>query len=209
MIIKKYISFLKPLSVLAIVSIVAFSCSNSPSVERYIVENENTPGFNYTIIPSSILDISNVENPKKRGEKQVSLLEDIGSVYVLTFNEAFADSNVTREQKLNELKNTLPETKYKDLFSMNVGGDIATTVKFRGEKAVAKEIIMLFDNPKENQFIVTRVAGNIDLKKFVQVASTLDINDFSELRTFFEKGGMNYLEEKAGSEYNEHEEINF
>ncbi len=205
-----YYNFLKSLSVASMLLVVISSCSNSPSIERYIVENENTPGFDYTVIPSSILDVSNVENPrsKSKGTETASLLKDIGSVYVLTFNESLADSTITREEKLNELKATLPDTKYKDLLQFNVGGGVSTHIKFRGEKAVAKEIVLLYDNPKENEFIVARIAGNIDIKKFVMQSSKLKMSDFSELREFFEKGGMDYLEKKAGTEYNEQKEIN-
>ncbi|UOB18213.1 DUF4252 domain-containing protein [Abyssalbus ytuae] len=166
--------------------LLALSCSNDESLQKYFVNNSENANFISLTIPSTVLNI----NQENLTPEQKEAYESVQKLNILAFK--LKDDNRTEyEAEKGKISSILKNDKYQELMRLN-SGKHKGVVKYLGDDTAIDEII-IYGNDNENGFALIRVLGNnmkpekmMQLMKVVN-ANNIDGKGLNELKQFFKK----------------------
>ena len=163
-------------SIVMLLLVTAFtSCNQGPTLQTYYVDNELEPGFASFDVPTSIVNVENVDMT----EEQEEAYNSVGKLNVLTFMK---DDTDTEDYKLElEKVNTiLKNPKYEELMRGGNAVDGKFVVKFLGDIDNIDELI-IFGNAKNKGFVIARILGDdMNASKLMSLSSVLEKADFDK-----------------------------
>ena len=154
------------LSVLAIF----ISCNQQKTIQTYIVEKQDKPGFMSVDLPMSLIQLNTDKAPLEVKEAYGSIkkVNVLGLPY-LNNNEAY---EIEKKAILSILNNS---TLYKDLMKMDMNG-MRISIYYNGDANDINEVIV-FGYSKKIGVGVARVIGNhMNPTKITQMAEYLKID---------------------------------
>ena len=154
------------LSVLAIF----ISCNQQKTIQTYIVEKQDKPGFMSVDLPMSLIQLNTDKAPLEVKEAYGSIkkVNVLGLPY-LNNNEAY---EIEKKAILSILNNS---TLYKNLMKMDMNG-MRTSIYYNGDANDINEVIV-FGYSKKIGVGVARVIGNhMNPTKITQMAEYLKID---------------------------------
>lgn len=175
----------KYMVVLLLALLLSTSCSNTPSLQAYYVDNQEEPGFLSMDIPKSILNI----NEADLNEDELDALKSVDKLNMLAYkiNEDNPDGFIT---EVDKVKAILETDKYDELLRGGNVEDGKFVVKYTGDIDKIKEFV-LFGYASDKGFAVVRVLGknmNPDkIKNLSGVMSKANIQEdaIKDLTSFF------------------------
>ena len=138
--------------VIAII-LVATSCSSTPSLQEYFVENSENPNFLSVDLPVSLLNMDKVDLSKAEREA----LNSLKKMNVLAFKKNSSNAIEFETEKAN-VKAILNNEKFIDLMKLNTRYGKGV-IKYIGDDETIDEVIVYGDND-EKGFMLIRVLGN-------------------------------------------------
>mgnify|MGYP001954161686 CR=1 FL=1 len=155
--------------------------SHSKTDWRDFVDNELKPGFISADIPTSFIDVDQVELT----DEQKEAYESVNKLNVLAFTLG-EDNKEEYQAELDKVKVILKDSKYQELMRGGNSTDGKFMVKFIGDVENIDELI-IFGNANDKGFVVARVLGD-----------DMNANDLVSLRTImndvkFEDSDLNGL----------------
>lgn len=177
------IQSIKKIAVMLVLVMAFTSCNQGPTLQTYFVDNELKPGFISADIPTSFLDVEQVELT----EEQKEAYESIDKLNVLAFS-LDEDNKADYKTELAKVKSILKNAKYEELIRGGNTTDGRFKVMFIGEVDNIDELI-LFANANHRGFIVARVLGDdMNAKKMMSLQSVVkDMN--------FENANLNGIQD--------------
>ena len=173
-------------SIVMMLLVAAFtSCNQEPTLQTYYVDNELKPGFASFDLPTSFVDVENVDMTKEQKEAYNS----VDKLNVLTFKEEDTDTEVYQSE-LAKVNAILKDPKYEELIR---GGNVKEgkfVVKFLGDVDRIDELI-IFGSAANRGFVIARVLGDdMNAAQLMSLGSVLKNADFDEdqlkgLKEFF------------------------
>lgn len=175
---------IKTILTTGLIALLLLSCNNTPSLQKYYVENQENQDFMVVDIPTSILNIA----VDSLTEKQQKAYKSIEKLNVLAFKKT--DSNaVTYTSERQKIKSILADDAYKTLITYG-GNTQGAVIKYSGEDTAINEVI-IFGADDTQGFGIVRVLGNdmnpaqlLDLIEVVK-KSKPDTDALKELANFF------------------------
>ncbi len=161
-------------------SFILISCNTTPTVQEYIVKNQENEQFDYIDVSSNLLQIKQYT---ESNQELNDILKSIKKINVLYLKDKSEDVYKTEEQKLS---NIIKKSDYKLLTKIDMKPFYAS-ILYLGDKDTIDEVL-LFTKSKENRnFILFRVLGdNINLSKISAYLRNIKINknsqDFAALK---------------------------
>lgn len=155
--------------VVALLLVITFtSCNQGPTLQTYFVDNELKPGFASFDVPTSVINVENVEMTDEQREAYKS----VNKLNVLTYMEENTDSE-DYKLELEKVKTILKNPKYEELMRGGNATDGKIVVKFLGDVENIDELIV-FGNANNRGFMVARVLGkNMNAGKLMSLTSVL------------------------------------
>jgi len=169
-----------------VAALLLVSCNKGVTLQRYFVDNQQTPNFTSIDLPVSImkLDESKFTEEQKEAYSSVKRLNFLGYRY----DEAnVADFNA----ELVKVKAILKDKKYNDLIEFN-DKNAKVIVKYLGDDDDADEFIV-FASSKDIGFGIVRVLGDdMSPEKMMTLADAMRNSDIDEsqlggIMDFFKK----------------------
>jgi hypothetical protein len=154
------------LSVLAIF----VSCNQQKTIQTYIVEKQDKPGFMSVDLPMSLIQLNTDKAPLdvKEAYGSIKKVNVLGLPY-LNNNEAYE----TEKKEISLILNN--STLYKNLMKMDMNG-ISVSIYYNGDANDINEVIV-FGYSKKIGVGVARVIGNhMNPSKITQMAEYLKID---------------------------------
>ena len=154
------------LSVLAIF----VSCNQQKTIQTYIVEKQDKPGFMSVDLPMSLIQLNSDKVPLdvKDGYESIKKVNVLGLPY-LNNNEAY---EIEKKTLLSILNNS---TLYKNLMKMDMNG-MSVSIYYNGDANNINEVIV-FGYSRKVGVGVARVIGNhMNPTKITQMAEYLKID---------------------------------
>jgi len=145
---------MKSIYILIIIVCALFvSCNSEPSLQKFIVENQNKKNFIALDIAPSFLDVDQT----KLTAEQKNAFESFHKMNIIAFK--INDKNITEYKTEKAKLNTiLKNKKYQELIKVGSGSQSAS-VSFVGTEDNIEEFIF-YSNQKEKGFAIVRVLGN-------------------------------------------------
>ncbi len=173
-------------SMVMLLLVVTFtSCNQGPSLQTYFVDNELKSGFISADIPTSFIDVDQVEMT----DEQKEAYESVDKLNVLAFTLG-EDNKEEYKLELDKVKDILKDPKYQELMRGGSSKDGKFMVKFIGEVENIDELIV-FANANDKGFLVARVLGDdMNAGKLMSLQSVLKDANFDDtningLKDFF------------------------
>ncbi len=160
------------------------ACSSTQSLQEYYVDNTENPNFLFFDVPTSILNLEEVNLT----ETQRTALASLKKLNILAFKKTAENSSEYKIEKSN-VKAILDRDEYTELMKMNTEFGRAT-IKYKGAEDAIDEVIIFGDN-REKGFALVRVLGNnMNPANFMQLMQAIQKSDykgegFSELGKLF------------------------
>ena len=169
-----------------VTALLLVSCNDGASLQRYYVDNQETPNFTSIDLPVSILkmDESKLTDSQKEAYSSVKRLNFLG--YRLDENNLAAFNT-----ELAKVKTILKDKKYNDLMEFN-DKNAKVLVKYIGNDDTADEFIV-FASSNEMGFGIVRVLGDkMSPEKMMTLADAMKNSDIDEsqlggIMDFFKK----------------------
>ncbi|MFH6769816.1 DUF4252 domain-containing protein [Gaetbulibacter aquiaggeris] len=169
-----------------ITALLLVSCNNGASLQRYYVDNQETPNFTSIDLPVSILkmDESKLTDNQKEAYSSVKRLNFLGYRLDKDNLDAF-------NTELGKVKTILKDKKYNDLMEFN-DKNAKVSVKYLGNDDTADEFIV-FASSNEMGFGIVRVLGDkMSPEKMMTLAdamknSNIDESQLGGIMDFFKK----------------------
>jgi len=157
-------------SMVLLLLVAAFtSCNQGPTLQTYYVDNELKPGFASFDVPTSFLNIENVEMTDDQREAYKS----VDKLNVLTYIEENTDA-AEYMTELEKVKIILNDPKYEELMRGGNATDGKFVVKFLGDVESIDELI-IFGNATNKGFMIARILGdNMNAGKLMSLSSVLE-----------------------------------
>jgi len=130
-----------------------FSCNKKPSLQKYYVDNQETPGFLVADIPTSVLTI----DKEKLTDSQLQAYQSIIKLNFLGFTKNDGNSSIYNTEK-NKIKKILSANSYKPLIKYG-GNKQGAIVKYLGTETKIDEVI-IFGSDDTKGFGIIRVLGD-------------------------------------------------
>jgi len=163
-------------SIVMFLLVAAFtSCDQGPTLQTYYVDNELKPGFASFDMPTSFINLENVEMT----DEQREAYESVDKLNVLTYIEENTDlEDYTLE--LEKVKAILKNPKYEELMRGGNSRDGKFVIKFLGDVENIDELIV-FGNANNKGFMIARVLGkDMNASKLMSLTSVLEKANFEE-----------------------------
>jgi hypothetical protein len=163
-------------SIVMFLLVTAFtSCNQGPTLQTYYVDNELKPGFASFDVPTSFINIENVEMT----DDQREAYESVDKLNVLTYIEENTDSE-DYALELQKVKTILENPKYEELMRGGNSRDGKFVIKFLGDIENIDELIV-FGNANNKGFMIARVLGkDMNAGKLMSLTSVLEKANFEE-----------------------------
>ena len=146
------------------------SCNQQKTIQTYIVENQDKPGFMSVDLPMSLIQLNSDKVPLdvKDGYESIKKVNVLGLPY-LNNNEAYEIEKKAISLILNN------STLYKNLMKMDMNG-MSVSIYYNGDANDINEVIV-FGYSKKIGVGVARVIGNhMNPSKITQMAEYLKID---------------------------------
>lgn len=173
-------------SIVVLLLITAFtSCNQGPTLQTYYVDNEQKPGFVSFDIPTSFLNLEDVE----LSDDQKEAYESVDKLNVLTYMEADTDA-VTYNLELEKVKTILKNPEYEELMRGGNSSDGKFVIKYLGDEDNIDELI-IFGNANNRGFLIARILGDdMNARKLMSLSSVLENANYDDaqlgkLKEFF------------------------
>jgi hypothetical protein len=167
------IQSIKKILVLLLLVTTFTSCNQGPTLQTYYVDNELKPGFSSFDVPTSFIDVENVEMTDEQREAYNS----VSKLNVLTYMEENTDSE-DYKLELEKVKTILKNPKYEELMRGGNSTDGKIVVKFLGDVENIDELIV-FGNANNRGFMIARVLGkDMNAGKLMSLTSVLEKANF-------------------------------
>lgn len=138
---------------LGILSIILLSCNSEPSLQKYFIENSESPDFIAIDVGSSLL---NTEKMKLTKEDKKAL-ESFKKMNIIAFKkDSLNDEKYTLET--NKVRDLLKNETYQQLMKVGSNGN-GGAVYFIGEEEHIDEFVV-YANGKDNGFVIVRILGD-------------------------------------------------
>ena len=156
--------------------IIAFiSCNQGPTLQSYIVDNQETNNFTTIDLPTSVVsfDESKLTDDQKQAYKSVKRLNFLGY--------RMQDGNEAEyKAELQKVKSILKDKKYKELMRMGNNEDGKVLIKYLGSETKIEELIV-FGNANDQGFGILRVLGkNMQPDNMVKLVDAMQNADIDE-----------------------------
>jgi hypothetical protein len=146
------------------------SCNQQKTIQTYIVENQDKPGFMSVDLPMSLIQLKTDKVPLdvKDGYESIKKVNVLGLPY-LNNNEAYE----TEKKEISLILNN--STLYKNLVKMDMNG-MSVSIYYNGDANDINEVIV-FGYSKKIGVGVARVIGNhMNPSEITQMAEYLKID---------------------------------
>jgi len=160
------------------------SCEYGETLQGYYVANQESPNFISVDIPTSFVNLDNVELTKDQKEAYDSVDKLNMLAYTLT-----DDNEAEYKAELAKVQAILKDERYEELFRGNTTyGKVI--VKYIGTDTTIDELI-IFGSAKDKGFAIVRVLGdNMEPAKIMKLGNvvdsmTTDENNVKEFMNFF------------------------
>ncbi|WP_339752146.1 DUF4252 domain-containing protein [uncultured Winogradskyella sp.] len=163
-------------SMVLLLLVAAFtSCNQGPTLQTYYVDNELKPGFASFDVPTSFINVEQVEMT----DEQREAYESVDKLNVLTYIEE--DTNAEDYKlELEKVKIILKDPKYEELMRGGNSTDGKFEVKFLGEVENIDELI-IFVNANNKGFMIARILGDdMNAGKLMSLSSVLENAKFED-----------------------------
>ena len=175
--------------VLVLVAVLS-SCNQGETLQRYYVNNQETPNFISVDIPVSFVSIENIEltDVQKEAYESIDKLNMLG--YTLS-----GDNLEEYTAELAQVNEILKDEKYEELFRGGNSKDGRVVIKYIGTDTTIDELI-IFGSAKDRGFAIIRVLGNkMDPSKIMKLGSVInnlesEENDVMDFMKFFNTNGV-------------------
>jgi len=151
------------------------SCNQGPTLQSYIVDNQETNNFTTIDLPTSVVsfDESKLTDDQKQAYKSVKRLNFLGY--------RMKDGNeVEYKAELQKVKSILKDKKYKELMRMGNNEDGKVLIKYLGSETKIDELIV-FGNANDQGFGILRVLGkNMQPDNMVKLVDAMQNADIDE-----------------------------
>lgn len=151
------------------------SCNQGPSLQSYIVDNQETNNFTSIDLPTSVVsfDESKLTDDQKQAYKSVKRLNFLG--YKMK-----EGNEVEYKAELQKVNSILKNKKYKELMRMGNNDKGKVLIKYLGTDTKIDELIV-FGNMNDQGFGILRVLGNNmqpeNMVKLVDAVQNADIDE--------------------------------
>ena len=164
------------------ISLSIVSCTNTPSMQRFIAENETKQGFTSITLPGNTL----IEDSLVVTEDTKEIGSAINTVQILIYNaendSALNDGMSHYTEQLNRIVKN-PE-RYEVLFQMMKDGQNMALYAHKSADNQISELIGLMIDDK--QFIMGRLTGNLSAESMTSFAQSVDFERLAESDAFKE-----------------------
>ncbi len=151
------------------------SCNQGPTLQSYIVDNQETNNFTTIDLPTSVVsfDESKLTDDQKQAYKSVKRLSFLGY--------RMQDGNEAEyKAELQKVKSILKDKKYKELMRMGNNEDGKVLIKYLGSETKIEELIV-FGNANDQGFGILRVLGkNMQPDNMVKLVDAMQNADIDE-----------------------------
>jgi len=151
------------------------SCDQAETLQRYYVNNQETPNFVSLDVPVSFVNVENIEltEVQKEAYESIDKLNMLG--YTLT------DDNAEEyNEELAKIKTILKDERYQELIRGGNSKDGKFVVKYIGTDTKIDELI-IFGSANERGFAIIRVLGNnMDPSKIMKLGEVVNQMDTEE-----------------------------
>ncbi|MDP5081959.1 MAG: DUF4252 domain-containing protein [Winogradskyella sp.] len=161
------------------------SCNQGPTLQTYYVDNELKPGFASYDVPTSFINVEDIEMTQEQREAY----ESVSKLNVLTY--IVADTEVASYKlELENVKTILNNPKYEELMRGGNSTDGKFVVKFLGDLEHIDELI-IFGNANDKGFMIARILGDdMNASKLMSLQSVMqnakfEDTDFTGITDFF------------------------
>ena len=145
---------MKKLILLVSSVVLILSCEDKPTLQKYFVENTESPKFIALDLASSIIKTDKIS----LSETEKAALESFEKMNILAFRTDSTDM-AGYEKEIKEVKAILKDESYQQLMKAGSGNDGAA-IYFVGNDDEHIEEFVVLAGKKENGFAVVRVLGN-------------------------------------------------
>lgn len=151
------------------------SCNQGPTLQTYYVDNELKPGFASFDVPTSFINVEDIEMTDDQREAYNS----VDKLNVLTYIEENTD-DAEYKAELEKVKAILKNPKYEELMRGGNSTDGKFVVKFLGEVDNIDELI-IFGNANNKGFAIARILGDdMNAGKLMSLQSVLQNAKFED-----------------------------
>ena len=164
--------------IVTLFSILLFSCSNKPTLQKYFVENMENKDFLAIDISPSILNIDKVS----LSDSEKKALETFDKMNIIAFKKDSLNNTKFKEEEV-KVKAILKEEIYQELMKFGSGSQ-AASVYYMGEDDNIDEFVVYTKNVNSG-FAIVRVLGDnmnpADIFTFIEVLKKANI-DMEQLK---------------------------
>jgi len=148
------------------------ACSSTQSLQEYYVDSAENPNFLKVDVPSSILNLDNVDLTSSEKEAIASFEK----LNILAFKKSIENAG-DYEIERTKVKAILKNEDFIQLMKMNTPYGKAT-IKYLGDEDAIDEVIIYGDN-KEKGFALIRVLGdNMNPANMMQLLEAIQKSDY-------------------------------
>ena len=159
------------------------SCNQGPTLQTYYVDNELKPGFASFDVPTSFVNVEEVEMT----DEQREAYESVDKLNVLTYIEENTDA-AEYKLELDKVKEILKNPEYEELMRGGNSKDGKFVVKFLGEVDNIDELI-IFGNANNKGFMIARILGDdMNAGKLMSLQSVLQNAKFEDTNLKWSNG---------------------
>lgn len=173
-------------SIVMLLLVAAFtSCNQGPTLQTYYVNNQVTPGFISQDLPTSLLNVENVD----MSEEEREAYKSIDKLNILAFQ--LSDTNKEEYKvELEKVKTILNDSKYEELMRGSTSGG-KFVIKFLGESETSIDELIILGSASDKGFAIIRALGDdmsaAKIMKLSNVINSANIDDtqLGPLKDFF------------------------
>ena len=129
------------------------SCSSTQSLQEYYVDNSDNPNFLKLDIPTSVLNLSEVDLTASQREA----VESLQKLNILAFKKT-GDNTAAYKAENEKVKTILKNDKFNELMKVSTGMGKAS-VQYLGEDDAIDEVV-IYGSSDDKGFALIRVLGD-------------------------------------------------
>jgi hypothetical protein len=175
-------SLIKNIITLVALVVTLYSCSQSTSLQKYFVDNQEKANFLAVDLPANILSL----DESKLTEEQKEAYKSVKKLNMLAYR--LDSTNVASyETELAKVKAILKDPKYNELMRGNTE-EGKFTFNYIGDEGNIDELV-LFGNANDKGFAIIRILGDdMNPSKIMQLSSAFNTSkmDTSQIGQFAE-----------------------
>ncbi|WP_179008335.1 DUF4252 domain-containing protein [Winogradskyella forsetii] len=163
-------------SIVVLFLVAAFtSCNQGPTLQTYYVDNELKPGFASFDVPTSFVNVENIDMT----EEQKEAYNSVDKLNVLTFMKEDTEAE-DYKLELEKVKTILKDPKYEELMRGGNSTDGKFVIKFLGDVDNIDELV-IFGNANNKGFMIARILGDdMNAGKLMSLSSVLQNAKFED-----------------------------